>query len=602
VALAVFAPPAITTHPASRTVSQGNSLNLNVAATGTAPLSYQWYLNSVAISDATNSTYSILNAQSINGGNYFAVVANAAGAATSSVARVQVALQQTPFAPANLVVLRLGDGAQTLANTGNSIFLDQFTSEGAYVSTMGIPDSGSTPVIIGGTATSEGALVRSANRLYLTFAAYDTNRPAPSNLSASTSATVPRAVAQVSATGSFGVMAKTSTQFSGSNVRSAVSDGANNFWGAGGNSGTYYYGNESSAATVQGSVANTRVISIFNGNLYFSTGSGTRGIYRIEGMPNTNAPAQLLIPTGTSSNPYAFAVNENETIVYIADDNNSSSEGGIQRWDKVEGVWVRSYIFGTGSTVGARGLVVDFSGLHPVIYATSAETSANRLIRIVDSGVSSTPVTLATAGASQVFRGVSFGPEAPQPVQIVADPLTLDRIQGEAALFSVTANGTAPLSYQWLKNGSTIPGATNQTFEIPAVHPADAADYSVIVSNLLGPVQSAIASLTVTGDGIAPVLKVLEPKNNIVVNNQLLALSGTVLDNLRLANVGITLNDANPVNAALHFVTAGKPTNWNATLQLKPGTNDITITARDTAGNSTSPRVLPRGQPAHHPD
>ena len=58
---------------------------------------------------------------------------------------------------------------------------------------------------------------------------------------------------------------------------------------------------------------------------------------------------------------------------------------------------------------------MDFSGAHPVIYATTAESSANRLVAIIDTGAASPANTLATAGVNQIFRGVAFTPDAAIP-------------------------------------------------------------------------------------------------------------------------------------------------------------------------------------------
>ena len=63
--------------------------------------------------------------------------------------------------------------------------------------------------------------------------------------------------------------------------------------------------------------------------------------------------------------------------------------------------------------------------------------------------------------------------------------------------FSVAATGTAPLSYQWLKNGAIIPGATSASYSIGAVQTADAASYTVRVSNAAGTVASSAAILSV---------------------------------------------------------------------------------------------------------
>jgi hypothetical protein len=56
------------------------------------------------------------------------------------------------------------------------------------------------------------------------------------------------------------------------------------------------------------------------------------------------------------------------------------------------------YAFAGITNIGARGVAVDFSGAHPVIYATTAEASTNRLVSITDTGAASTVTTLATAG------------------------------------------------------------------------------------------------------------------------------------------------------------------------------------------------------------
>ena len=66
------------------------------------------------------------------------------------------------FTPGNIVVYRVGaGGAATLVNTGNPIFLDEYTPAGALVQSLALPTttSGSNHrLIASGTATSEGLL------------------------------------------------------------------------------------------------------------------------------------------------------------------------------------------------------------------------------------------------------------------------------------------------------------------------------------------------------------------------------------------------------------------------------------------------------------
>ena len=76
---------------------------------------------------------------------------------------------------------------------------------------------------------------------------------------------------------------------------------------------------------------------------------------------------------------------------------------------------------------------------------------------------------------------------------------------GQTASFSVSATGTAPLAYQWKKNGTDIPGATASTYTTPATSNADNnAVFSVVVSNSASSATSTAASLTVTTGVLAP--------------------------------------------------------------------------------------------------
>jgi hypothetical protein len=81
---------------------------------------------------------------------------------------------------------------------------------------------------------------------------------------------------------------------------------------------------------------------------------------------------------------------------------------------------------------------------------------------------------------------------------ITVQPLPATVTEGAAAGFSVTATGTATLTYQWRKNGSNISGATSATYTTPATILADnGAQYSVVVTNGVGSATSNNALLTV---------------------------------------------------------------------------------------------------------
>jgi alpha-tubulin suppressor-like RCC1 family protein len=84
----LIAPPAILSQPESAQVYYGTNVTFRVTATGTQPLSYQWYFDDSPITAATNSSLIRSNLTYRLGGGYHVVVSNAAGAVTSSVARL----------------------------------------------------------------------------------------------------------------------------------------------------------------------------------------------------------------------------------------------------------------------------------------------------------------------------------------------------------------------------------------------------------------------------------------------------------------------------------------------------------------------------------
>jgi uncharacterized repeat protein (TIGR03803 family) len=87
------------------------------------------------------------------------------------------------------------------------------------------------------------------------------------------------------------------------------------------------------------------------------------------------------------------------------------------------------------------------------------------------------------------------------PLQITQQPQPQLAFAGDAATFSVATFGSLPVSYQWLKNGASLTdggnlsGSRSRTLTLTNLGVADAAMYSVVVSNVYGAVTSAVARL-----------------------------------------------------------------------------------------------------------
>ncbi|MCX6943602.1 MAG: immunoglobulin domain-containing protein [Opitutales bacterium] len=130
--LTVNVMPGITSGPITQAVYATSSLTLSVSASGTAPMSYQWYRDGMAISGATSSTYTISSAVFGDAGTYTVKVTNGAGSVTSSAATLTIV--EMPTRLTNLSV-RIGAG------TGDNTLIVGFVVSGAGT-------SGAKPLLI----------------------------------------------------------------------------------------------------------------------------------------------------------------------------------------------------------------------------------------------------------------------------------------------------------------------------------------------------------------------------------------------------------------------------------------------------------------------
>jgi hypothetical protein len=164
----------------------------------------------------------------------------------------------------------------------------------------------------------------------------------------------------------------------------------------------------------------------------------------------------------------------------------------------------RPNLAGNGYTVQAlAGDTIDSSGT----YTYTKDSTWTGLISFSDSvagpgmnshvsfdSATTGTVLLWQAGGTGYQTGLFFVTTLPT---LSTHPSSLTRNVGASASFTVAANGSAPLSYQWRKGGQNIANATGTTYTIPSVQSGDAANYDVVVSNSAGSATSNPASLTV---------------------------------------------------------------------------------------------------------
>ena len=144
--------------------------------------------------------------------------------------------------------------------------------------------------------------------------------------------------------------------------------------------------------------------------------------------------------------------------------------------------WNGDILFNAGN-LGALG----WTNLQFMVTATTAST-------VLDFGFQDDPAYL---GLDDVTV-TGFTNIASPPI-IVTEPRNQTVHPDAAATFSVSASGTAPLYYLWQRNSEPIAGATESAYTTNAVQLADSGtQFSCLLSNLYGTVNSGVATLTVT--------------------------------------------------------------------------------------------------------
>jgi len=213
--------------------------------------------------------------------------------------------------------------------------------------------------------------------------------------------------------------------------------------------------------------------------------------------------------------------------------------------------------------------------------------------------------TLALAGCAGVTtssnpRGNSHATTA---ASIGTQPANQSVTVGQSATFVVTAGGTAPLAYQWQKNGSNLANANAASYATPATAAADnGAKFAVVVSNSAGSVTSASAMLTVTAAPAAPMITT-QPVNQAVTSGQSATFAVAATGNTPLTyqwqkNTANITGATAATYATPATTTAGNGTQFRVVVTNSVGnvtSNSATLTVSSTF--NSAPRITT--QPAN---
>jgi hypothetical protein len=531
--LTVLVPPAITTAPVSASVVLGNSVSFSASASGTAPLSFQWLKNGVAIPGAISNVLTLSAVSTNVAANYSVVVTNIVGSVVSSSAALTVLVPPaivTP--PADATILAGGNAAFTVTATGTAPLTYQWKKNGVNIAgansatlnlnNVSATDAASYTVVVGnaaGSATSSAAV--------LTVLLPPAIVTPPVNQFGALGSTVNVSVT-ASGTGPLsyqwfqhGVALADGGNISGATTANLTITGLTT-----NELDTYFvvitnaYGSVTSASvniTINAApiiiVPPTSQIAARSNNVVFTvTATGTGPLayqWRKNGTNLVNAgtisgvttPALALASVTTNNNGnysvvitniYGRATSEVATLTVFTPPAITGQPTN------------RAVVIGTNAT-----FAVTATGSGPLNYQWFKNglplADGGNILGTTTNVLKLSGLTTDDAGSYSVTIGNVVGSVTSSnatltilvPPAITAQPVSQAITLSNAVTFSVSATGTAPLRYQWRKTGANITGATNASYTIASVKTTDAAAYSVIVANAAGSVTSSNATLTV---------------------------------------------------------------------------------------------------------
>ena len=162
------------------------------------------------------------------------------------------------------------------------------------------------------------------------------------------------------------------------------------------------------------------------------------------------------------------------------------------------------------------------------------------------------------------------------PPSITTPPQSQTVAAGGSVTFSAVATGTAPLNYQWCKDGTNLIGNTGSSYTIPSVQGTHAGSYTVVVSNVAGSATSAPpAVLTV----------VLTPTITTQPQSQTVSIGASV-------NFTVAVTGAQPLSYQWRFFGTNLLGQVASTLTLTNVTSvqagSYSVIASNSAGTVTS--------------
>ena len=440
--------PAITGQPAAANVIAGKNATFTVTASGTAPLTYYWAKNGTPLANAGNvsgantATLTLTGVSTVDAGNYSVLVSNTVSTATSTAAALTVITPPVITSSPAPQTQAVGSSANfSVTATGTAPLNYFWLKNGAAIANgtkyAGVNASNLT------VATLTTADAGNFSVIITNLAGGTTSSIAPLTVVSSPTITTPPASVAVVA---------------GANAAFTVT--------AAGSTPLFYQWRKNSAPLATGgnsSGAATATLSISAATTADAAGYSVTVSNTLGTITSAAATLTVAIPPAITAAPVSATILAGSNVTFTV--TASGTAPLTYQWLKNGGVIA-------GATAAALTLTK--------VSATDAADYSVTVTNVVGSATSSSATLTVLV-----------------PPAIAMQPANASVTQGNNASFFITASGTAPLAYQWLKNGVPISGANSNVLTLAAVSTNDAASYSVVVTNIVGIIASSSATLTV---------------------------------------------------------------------------------------------------------
>ncbi|PTX44228.1 Ig-like domain-containing protein [Christiangramia gaetbulicola] len=448
ITLTVNAPPSITTQPiASQTLCSGNTATFNVAATGTG-LTYQWQKNGTNISGANGASFNLNNITTADAGNY-QVVITGKNPCTSVTSNVSELIVNEAVAITNQPV------EQTICSGNTAEFSVSATGTGLTYQWQ-----------------KDGIDITNA-----TNATFSIPNATPGN------------------NGKYKVIV------SGANPCQAVTSNEVDL-----------VVNEIVAITTQPVPSQTLCSGSTAEFSVEATGTGLAYQWQLDGEDIENA-------TGASLSISEIAANDAGTYTVIISGTDPcetlTSEESVLTVNEIVEINTQpaSQVLCSGSTaefsVEATGTGLAYQWQLDGEDIENATESTLSIANITDANAGDYTVIVSGTDPCEAVTSETANLTVNDIVVIDTQPVSQEICSGSDVIFGMEASGTG-LTYQWQKNGNDISGAQDASLSITGATPADAGEYTVVVTGTdpCEPVTSEIANLIVN----EPVLITSEPE------------------------------------------------------------------------------------------